>query len=195
MPSSFQPRCPFCAAVFCRIDELGLHLQTVHGLRHSGLVLARNLWFSPQAFSEVMTVFRDIQEIQNQIHVTRSFLLGQLSRSIAEKEGGNFQFKPIKRDAETQTEDFCDYVEVKLKDENTDNVKDDDEVEGVSKFIDSIQESVENVLAEKEFEMSDRRKVLLTKINKLMILNKEFDSSNVKLQTGRYKLVQMLLNK
>ena len=197
MSSGFQPRyrCPLCVAAFCHIDVLGTHLQTVHGLRHSGFVLARNMWFSPQAFAEVMTVFKDIQEIQNQIHVTRSFLLGQLSREIAVREGGNFKFNPIKHDAETQTENVCD---MNLNDEEADDVTYyDDEVEGegISKYIDSIQESVENVLTERESAMSERRKVLLTKINKLMVLNKEFNTSNVRLQAGRYKLVQMLMNK
>ena len=140
-----------------------------------------------------MTVFKDIQEIQNQIHVTRSFLLGQLSKEIAVREGGNFKFNPIKHDAETQTENVSD---MNLSDEEADDVTySDDDVEGISKYIDSIQESVENVLTERESAMSERRKVLLTKINKLMVLNKEFNTSNVRLQAGRYKLVQMLLNK
>ena len=85
------PRCPLCPnLIFRDFPTLAGHFQLMHGLRHSGYILAKNMCFSPYAYHEVLQVFKDIHDVNNRLFETRIYLR-KLSSEIAEKEG-NFKY-------------------------------------------------------------------------------------------------------
>ena len=80
------PRCPLCPNLICRdLPTLAGHFQQMHGLRYSGCILAKNMCFSPYAYHEVLQVFKDIYDLNNQLSQTRIYL-NKLYSEIAEKE-------------------------------------------------------------------------------------------------------------
>ena len=220
MPA-IPPHCPLCPNLFCShyplsdIASLAAHFKFCHGLRNSSLILAKNMCFSPFAYYEVLEVLKDFRDLNDQLSDTRNFLHYKLTKEnvdrrdsfkvdheVTEAEG---DFK-IKRNQEVQTEDdrFLHLIEEveeittepRLPKSKSCRMTHPVEVKKLSSEITAAHKKVNVFLKKKEVKISRlvRRKNLLIETNNLMIVkNEETNSSEEKLQLGRYRLVQTLM--
>ena len=176
--------------------------------------------FSPFAYYEVLEVLKDFREMNNQLSNTRNFLHYKLKKENVDRrdsykvEHGVTKAEgdiKIKRNQEVQTKDdrFLHLIEEKKCFEVEEMAPEPDlpkskacmlthpvEVDKLSSEINAAHKKVNVFLKKKEVEISRlvRRKNLLIETNNLMIMkNEETNSSEEKLQLGRYRLVQTLM--
>ena len=216
------PLCPnlFCSHYpLSDVASLAAHFKFCHGLRNSSFILAKNMCFSPFAYYEVLQVLKDFRDLNDQLSNTRNFLHYKLTKEnmdrrnsfsidqeVTEAVGG----VKIKRNQEVYTEDrFLHLVEEKVCLEVEEMVPEPPlpkskacmmthpiEVDKLSIDVNAAHKKVNVFLKKKEVEISRlvRRKNLLIETNNLMIMkNEETNSSEEKLQLGRYRLVQTLM--